>query len=246
MTRMLMTRMLSLGARIGAVLVALLLVGGCERAADRLKQEIAATQNPWPKSSALHDPADRMLRRLIVDERYLTRIKQAGSKDKAAVAGAQLALDGIGRLPRPMLERRAQLLAAMLRGMPVEKCALIARAATASDIAQVGRTLFNELEKRPSQDIDFWFEMSYQASLAELEQRPATPATEQQIAEATEALLASMADESTRARAMAVLSRMDTAPAADVCWASLMLLDAASSTVPEPHRGTLAWLMAQQ
>jgi hypothetical protein len=39
---------------------------------------------------------------------------------------------------------------------------------------------------------------------------------------------------------------MDTAPAADVCWASLMLLDAASSTVPEPHRGTLAWLMAQQ
>lgn len=141
-----MTRMLSLGARIGAVLVALLLVGGCERAADRLKQEIAATQNPWPKSSALHDPADRMLRRLIVDERYTERIKQAGSRDKALQVGAQLTLGGIARLPPQRLEQRANVMASVLHAMPVEDCARISRATTAAEVAQLSTLFFAQLE----------------------------------------------------------------------------------------------------
>ncbi|QZN80737.1 hypothetical protein K5K93_19440 [Stenotrophomonas sp. DR822] len=240
-----MTRMLSLGARIGAVLVALLLVGGCERAADRLKQEIAATQNPWPKSSALHDPADRMLRRLIVDERYLTRIKQAGSRNKALQVGAQLTLDGIARLPPQRLEQRANVMASVLHAMPVEDCARISRATTAAEVAQLSTLFFAQLEKLPPADIDAWFEMSYQAGIAELEQRPPSKVSEAQIQAASEAFMASLPSDAMRSRAMAVMPHMETAPPADVCWASRTMFNAVA-TLPKPHRGTLAWLLAQQ
>lgn len=240
-----MTRMLSLGARLGALLVLMLVVGGCERAADRLKQELAATQNPWPKSSPLHAPTDRLVRRLIVDPRYMERIKQAGSKEKAIQAGAQLSLDGIARLPPQRLEQRAKVMAAILHAMPVEDCARISRATGAAEVARLSTVFFAQLEKLPPADIDAWFEMSYQASIAELEQRPPIKISEAQIQAASEAFMDSLPSDAVRARAMAVLPEIETAAPADACWASRTMFDAVA-TLPKPHRGTLAWLLAQQ
>lgn len=240
-----MTRMLCLGARIGALLALLLVVGGCERAADRLKQELVARQNPWPKSSPLHAPADRMLRRLIIEPRYVSRIKQAGSKQKAAVAGAQLALDGIARLPLPMLEQRAKVMGSMLHAMPEQDCARVARTSTAAEVAQLGDLFFAHLEKRPAEDIEFWFEMSYQATLAELEQHPPTRLKDAQIQAASEAFILSLPTDAVRSRAIAVMPALEAASPADACWATRTMFDAVT-TLPEPHRGTLAWLLAQQ
>ena len=240
-----MTRMLSLGARMGALLALMLVAGGCERAANRLKQELAATQNPWPKSSPLYAPTDRMVRRLIVDPRYTERIKQAGSKDKALQVGAQLTLDGITRLPPQRLEQRAKVMASVLHAMPVEDCARISRATTAAEVAQLSTLFFARLEKLPPADIDAWFEMSYQAGIAELEQRPPSKISEAQIQAASEAFMASLPSDAVRSRAMAIMPHMETAAPADVCWASRTMFNAVA-TLPKPHRGTLAWLLAQQ
>jgi len=236
--------MLSQGARLGALLALMLVVGGCERAADRLKQELAATQNPWPKSSPLHAPTDRLVRRLIIDPRYMERIKQAGSKEKALQAGAQLSLDGVARLPPQRLQQRAKVMASVLHAMPVQDCAQISRAVTPADVARLSTVFFAQLEKLPPADIDAWFEMSYEASLAELEQRPPSKVSEAQIQAASEAFMDSLPDDAVRARAMAVLPRMETVAPADACWASRTMFDAVA-TLPKPHRSTLAWLLAQ-
>ncbi|WP_303636084.1 MULTISPECIES: hypothetical protein [Stenotrophomonas] len=240
-----MTRMLSLGARMGALLLLTLVAGGCERTANRLKQELAARQNPWPESSPLHAPTDRMVRRLIVDPRYAQRIRQAGSKGKAAQAGTQLTLDGIARLPPQRLEQRARIMASILHAMPVEDCARSARATTAADVSQLSTLFFAQLEKLPPADIDAWFEMSYEAGIAELEQRPPSTVSEAQIQAASEAFMASLPSDAARSRAMAIMPQMETATPADACWASRTMFDAVA-TLPKPHRGTLAWLLAQQ
>lgn len=240
-----MTRMLSLGARLGTLLLLMLVVGGCERAANRLKQELAATQNPWPKSSPLYAPTDRMVRRLIIDPRYMDRIKQAGSKEKATQAGAQLTLDGIARLPPQRLEQRAKLMASILHAMPVKECAQVSRATTAPEVARLSTVFFAQLEKLPPADIDAWFEMSYQASIAELEQQPPSKMSEAQVQAASEAFMASLPSDEVRSRALAVMPHMETVPPADACWASRTLFDAVA-TLPKPHRSTLAWMLAQQ
>ena len=87
--------------------------------------------------------------------------------------------------------------------------------------------------------------MGYRASVAELEQRQPSKISEAQIQAASEAFMASLPSDALRARAMAVLPQMETAPPADACWASRTMFDAVA-TLPKPHRSTLAWLLAQQ
>jgi hypothetical protein len=126
-----MTRML----RVLVLCVLGLGLAGC----GKIQEELAASQNPFPKSSPLHAPVDRVTRKLIHEPAYLERMKGLKS-GQAQEMGAMLAMNGLGRLELPMLERRALLVGQLLQKLPEAQCGEIAKATTPAEVSPHHRT----------------------------------------------------------------------------------------------------------
>jgi len=236
-----MTRMLKQLTIAGGLAALLLTMSGCKQAADKMKEELAAANNPFPTSSPLHAPVDRMTRRLINDPRFVAR-SQGLRGEEAQQAGARLGMDGLPRLPHDQLETRAKLMGALLDKMTVSDCAASTRVETPTDALRAGKAVFGALEKLPQDKIDLWFELAYNAMVAELDQAPGSPLTDQQVEETVSAWLASIPDQAQREHSLRVLTNLSGSSDEDVCQLGRGLYHGVS-TLPQPYRGQLAWTL---
>lgn len=215
-------------------------LAGCKK----VQEEIAAAQNPYPKSSPLHAPVDRVTRKLVNEPAYLERMKGL-SGEQAEVMGAQLSMAGMGRLDARVLERRAELIGQLLEKQPVADCAAMAKVSTPAEAARNGERIIDTLASMPQPVIDQWFDIAYEATLAELQQRPLLQVTEAQVNEAAIALVQLVPSDNDRMRLGQVMSNLPAASDADACWA-VRTMYTYMPKLPEPQRGHFAWATTQQ
>ncbi|WP_420010103.1 hypothetical protein [Xanthomonas sacchari] len=224
------------------LIAGVLSLAACQKAQQKAQEEIAAAQNPYPASSPLHAPFDRMLRKLANDPRYVALLKQSGPQ--AQQAGFQLAQNGIARLDHATLEQRLEILSQVSDKVDVPQCAVLARGGNPNDAQALSAAMLSGLEKLPQAQIDRWFDVSLKATDAELNKTPAQPVAPQQIQAAMGTLVKSLpADQ--QQRLMRVLPQIATANDEDACWTARTLYRQTLAT-PEPVRGQLAWVFAQQ
>ena len=213
---------------------------GCKK----VQEEIAAAQNPFPKSSPLHAPVDKVTRKLVNEPAYLERMKGL-SGEQAQVMGAQLSMAGMGRLELPVLERRAQLIGQLLEKQPVADCAAMAKVSTPAEAARNGERIIETLATLPAPVIEEWFDIAYQATLAELQQRPLIQVSQTQVNDAAIALVQLVPNDTDRMRLGQVMSNLPAASDADACWA-VRTMYTYMPKLPEPKRGHFAWATTQQ
>ncbi|WP_421570258.1 hypothetical protein [Stenotrophomonas sp. PD6] len=217
-----------------------LTLAGC----GKIQEELAASQNPFPKSSPLHAPVDRVTRKLIHEPAYLERMK--GLKPgQAQEMGAMLAMNGLGRLELPMLERRAQLVGQLLQKLPEAQCGEIAKATTPAEVSRTTDRMLETLATMPQGAIDEWFDIAYAATVAELQQLPKKQVTEAQVNAAAVSLVQLIPTEAERERIGTVMSNLPGATPADACWA-VRTMYTTLPKLPEPERGHFAWASTQQ
>ncbi|MDQ1093586.1 hypothetical protein QE400_002999 [Xanthomonas sacchari] len=220
------------------LIAGVLSLGACRKA----QEEIAAAQNPYPASSPLHAPFDRMLRKLASDPRYVALLKQSGPQ--AQQVGFKLAQSGIARLDRDTLEQRLEILSQVSEKVDVPQCALLARGGNPNDAQALGAAMFGGLEKLPQAQIDRWFDISLKATEAALGNTQPQVVSQQRIQEAMGSLVRSLpADQ--QQRLLHVLPQITKASDADACWVARTLYRQ-TLAAPEPLRGELAWVFAQQ
>jgi hypothetical protein len=225
------------------LIAAVLSLGACKKMQEKVQEEVAAAQNPYPKSSPLHEPFDRMLRKLVNDPRYMALLKQ-GDKAKAQQAGFELAQKGIARLDHATLEKRLEILAAVSEKVDVPQCAVLARGGNPNDAQAMSAAMLQGLERLPPAQIDAWFDMSLKATNAQLSNTPPQPVAPADVQAAMGSLVQALpADE--QQRLMKVLPQIAQANDEDACWAARTLYKQALAT-KEPQRGQLAWVFAQQ
>lgn len=215
-------------------------LAGC----SKVQEELAASQNPFPKTSPLHAPVDRVTRKLVREPAYLERMKGL-SGEQAQVMGAQLAMSGLGRLELPQLERRALLVGQLLEQLPVTDCAAMAKVTTPEQAARNGERIIETLATLPQPAIDEWFDIAYEATVAELQQRPMTQVSTDQVNAAAEALVGLVPSDAERMRLGRVMSNLPAASNDDACWA-VRTMYAYMPKLPEPKRGQFAWATTQQ
>ncbi|WP_313346072.1 hypothetical protein [Stenotrophomonas sp.] len=231
-----MTRMLRV--------VVLCVLGLGLAACGKLQEELAASQNPFPKSSPLHAPVDRVTRKLIHEPTYMARMKGL-EPGKAREMGATLSMNGLGRLELPMLERRALLVGQLLEKLPEAQCGEIAKAVTPAQVSRTTDRMLETLATLPQGAIDEWFDIAYAATLAELQQRPKTQVTEAQVNASATALVELLPNDAERERIGRVMSNLPGATDADACWA-VRTMYTTLPELPEPQRGHFAWASTQQ
>lgn len=207
---------LRLKVALGALILATA-AGGCKR----LAEEAVAAQNPYPPSSPLHAPFDRMLRRTATDPRYLKLIAEADDPAAARRKALELAIDGMPRLDDQALVERMRLTAYLLEASSEIACARLAR--PSADTRQVLSTAIDAgLKKMTPEQIDAWFELSYQAINAALDQTPAPALDETQAQNALVDLVRSMPEDS-RDKALSTLVSPDQADPTDLCRTARMV-----------------------
>ncbi|MBN6148998.1 hypothetical protein JR065_01490 [Xanthomonas sp. AmX2] len=221
------------------LIAAVLSLGACKK----VQEEMAAAQNPYPKSSPLHAPFDRMVRKLVNDPRYMALLKQ-GDKAQAQTAGFELAQKGIARLDAAALEQRLKIIAAVTEAAPVAQCAVLARGGDAKNAQAMSDAMLQGLERLPPAQIDAWFDISFQATDAQLSQRPPQPVAPAQVEAAMGKLITALPGEQQQ-RLARVLPQIASASDEDACWAARTLYREALA-MDQPTRGQLAWLFAQQ
>lgn len=216
-------------------------LGACRKTEDRVIEELVARQNPYPESSPLHAPFDRALRELAGDKRFAALTRQGSEASRNA--GFDLALKGTARLDHATLERRMEILNAAVVAAAPAQCAAIARGGESGNAQATSTAMLQALEKLPPAQIDAWFRISLQASRAELDKKPATTVASGDAEAAMQALLDSLPAEQ-RQRLSQIAPRIGQANDEDACWTTRTLLRQ-SLSLPEPHRGRLAWVFAQ-
>ncbi|UKE74868.1 hypothetical protein [Xanthomonas graminis] len=221
------------------LIAAVLSLGACKK----VQEEVAAAQNPYPKSSPLHEPFDRMLRKLVNDPRYVALLKQ-GDKAQAQRAGFELAQKGISRLDHATLEQRLEILAAVSEKVDLPKCALLARGGNPNDAQAMSAAMLQGLETLPPAQIDQWFEISLKATDAQLSNTPPQTVAPADVQTAMTSLINALPSDQQQ-RLVKVLPQMAQASDADACWAARTLYTQALAA-KEPVRGQLAWVFAQQ
>jgi hypothetical protein len=176
----------------------------------------------------------------IASERMITRfaespeLRQAfAGRDpaEAQTMGFELAAKGLRRLDDGQLVRRAQILAHIVEEADLITCAQVFRG---EPKPYIDRTL----RRLSSPDIDAWFDLSFAAAVAELQQRTAPPLpVREEITQSLKDLLATLPPADA-----AFLSSMIHEPrrgtVEDACRASRLLYTAAPQ-LPEPARTTL-------
>ncbi len=215
-------------------------ITGCKK----VQEELAASQNPFPKSSPLHAPVDATTRKLVREPAYLERMKGL-SPEQAQVMGAQLSMSGMGRLELPLLERRAELIGQLLHKQSVADCAAMAKVTTPAEAARNSERIIDTLATLPQPVINEWFDIAYQATLAELQQRPLNQVSEAQVNEAAIALVQLVPSDAERQRLGKVMTTLATSSDADACWA-VRTMYSYLPKLPEPQRGHFAWAATQQ
>lgn len=221
------------------LIAAVLSLGACKK----VQEEVAAAQNPYPKSSPLHEPFDRMLRKLVNDPRYVALLGQ-GDKAQAQRAGFELAQKGIARLDHATLEQRLEILAAASDKLDVAKCAVLARGGDPKDAQAMSAAMLQGLEALPPAQIDQWFDISLKATDAQLSNTPPQTVAPADVQAAMKTLITSLPPDQQQ-RLMKVLPQMTQASDEDACWAARTLYKQTLAT-KEPVRGQLAWVFAQQ
>ncbi len=220
-----------------ALLVLLCASLGCQR----VQQELAAAQNPYPSSSPLHAPFDRTVRELVADPRYVAAMQAAGSQDAALRKGFALSMDGLLRLDDAALERRLTLLSAIMDASDASACAALARPDPANPKATSDAVMAG-LEKLLAEQIEAWFDFSLRSTKASLDKAPLRAVAPQQSQAAFEALLQRL-PETERSRMTRTLSEARQANASDMCWAGRTLYRQVLQ-LPQAQRSVLARTLA--
>ena len=197
----------------------------------------AGPENPYPPSSRLHDPFQAYLQRLQGLPEYGDYVRGLRSREQGYSAGFQLTRNGMKRLDDRALERRASILAAVLDRLGEADCARAVRG-DAGDLRQTSDRVMAALELLDPATINEWFELSYQAAVAELRRVPEPPLDQPAVSEAMRALLATLPEPDAR-RLGGSLGTMARSSDADACWAGRTLYRAALA-LPEPQRALLA------
>lgn len=216
---------LGLGALLVAALVLRVWGDPVERIASVFRR--AADPNPYPPSSRLHAPFQTYLERLQALPEYQDYVRGVKSSQEGFSAGFQLTRNGMKRLDDGALVKRAAILAAVLDRMSEADCARTVRG-DAADVRQASERVMAALEQLDPAAITDWFELSYQAAVAQLRGAPEPPLAQLAVADAMRALLATLPEPDAR-RLAGSLGNMARSSDADACWAGRTL-----------YRGTLA------
>jgi len=202
----------------------------------------AGPENPYPPSSRLHDPFQAYLQRLQALPEYQDYVRGLHSKQEGFSAGFQLTGNGIKRLDDHALERRASILVAVLDRMGEADCARTVRG-DAADLRQASDRVMAAMEQLEPATITEWFDLSYQAAVAQLRGVPEPPLPQPAVAEAMRALLATLPEPDAR-RLSGSLGHMAGTSDADACWAGRTLYRAALA-LPGAERAVLARAFVQ-
>jgi len=163
-------------------------------------------------------------------------LRAAPSKAAALDVMKQLTAKGIARLDDTMLLQRAILFSRMLAVSSEASCAAFARGAPTEDL------LMSALQADPAM-LDGWFNMTFQAAVAEVEQRPVPQLSDAQVDRALAALRARLpGDQATRV--LAALGGPDKLSDRDLCWAARTLYETATA-MPDPERALLLRALTQ-
>jgi hypothetical protein len=215
------------------VIATLLVLGACKKVGE----QAVVAQNPYPESSPLHAPFDRVLRKFADDPRYMARFKHLDRSERQRAA-LELSRSGTARLDHATLEQRLDLLAALIENVDVPHCALSVRGDPNN-----GAAMLKGLEKLPPPQIERWFSISMKAIDAELNKTPPQPVAPAQVQAAMESLVRSLPEDQQQ-RLVRILPQITKASDDDACWAVRTMYRQAL-TMAEPVRGQLAWVFAQ-
>ncbi|MDR2872599.1 MAG: hypothetical protein LBV45_08825 [Xanthomonadaceae bacterium] len=223
------------------IVIVLLMIGAAlTTSCKKIAEERAAANNPFPESSPLHTPFDHFLRRMATDPRFDEFRKQIGTDGEATAAGIQLTGYGYRRLDPARLETRAVLMNAMLTNMDEASCAHVTRA-TPNDHQNNSRIVFQALEKLPPEQIDEWFNLSFEAAIAQLTQQPEINLSQEQIDDTIAVWLQSLPEDQIN-RVQTILNDLASADDADICWVARTMY-ASTLKLDEPQRRTMSQIL---
>lgn len=187
-------------------------------------EELAASQNPYPESSTLHAPMDRMLRKLATDKNYLElareTVKEGGNLQDRNI---KLAVEGMRALDDDALQTQIEIVAQILGKASDRTCAQLAFPTPGKEL-DTGKLLLGQLENLPQDQVDAWFDVSYQAAAAGIARKPPLPQSPL-MAEAGMKRIASGLSDDGKYKLGRTISQGWRASDEDKCWAARILFN---------------------
>jgi hypothetical protein len=162
-------------------------------------------------------------------------LRSAPSKAAALQISRQLTAQGVRRLDDATLLRRAVLFSGMLADVDEAQCAALARGTATQE------TLLWALKDRAA--LDAWFDMTFRAAVAEVEQRPTSDLSEPEIEQAVAALRRELPKNQVD-RVLDAIAQPAELPDRDLCWAARTLYQTATA-MRDPERAVLIRALTQ-
>lgn len=144
----------------------------------------------------------------------------------------QLAAKGMRRLPDDRLRARTRIVGRMLEGLDLETCSAMATGRQNEAVHDAAVLVLDP------DSLDVWVVLSFEAARAELEKRPATRPTPQELQLALRALFETVPEPDAE-RLRRALADLAGQPPAEACWAARTTY-AAIGRLPEPIARVLA------
>jgi exonuclease VII small subunit len=195
------------------------------------------SDSPYPESSPLYQPSRTFLNRILALPELTTQLDEVEDAGQAFELGMKLSENGMRKLDTASLERRMAILARVVDRMDIEGCALLVRGER-GEALRGADVLTAALAELDAQTISEWFDLAFEAVLAELRGAPTPPFDDNDIEKAMNALI-DLLPASEAERFADALRSLPEGGDEDVCWAGKTLYQSALK-LDTPHRAAVA------
>ncbi|HUF28740.1 MAG TPA: hypothetical protein VMM18_17295 [Gemmatimonadaceae bacterium] len=182
--------------------------------------------------SAFDDAAARFGPRLLEMSEFQNRATSLHSPSEAHALGRELTLRGLGRLSNERLLDHVVLMGRVLELADTHTCAATATGRSDADFVPAIRQL-------SASETERWFELAFEAAVAELRKVPTIDAPDQAQVESAFVAVTSRLSAADADLLIAVMTEPQEASDDDACTASRLLYSTLVD-LPEPHRSVLA------
>lgn len=125
-------------------------------------KSINSISNPYPKTSALHEPFNRIIKKIEQNSELKKKASSVKTSKDAVDFMMQMASKGLPKLDNASLVRRVEIMNAILAKLDPDSCAAIARGQL-SEAVKLKPQVTKAMEQLDSNSINDWFEISYKA-----------------------------------------------------------------------------------
>lgn len=187
--------------------------------------------NPFPKTSRLYEPYQRFEEKLLNLPEFKQYFKNVKSEDEAFQIGYALPKLGLRRLDDISLEKRMKIFVMMLDKFDIETCATIVRGSSLQD----QQRFYAILESLDTDTINEYFDLAFNAIVAELRKYPEIVVSEQEVLGAMNNLFKRLSAKDLK-KLINVLNNFNSSSDHDVCWAGKVVYQEILKMNPEDKR----------